>query len=157
MQLSVGGKENSAPGNFISMWWDLLVRIWFHGGLVLLFDYGDIDVDFVEFILQLLAVVWLICRPHKESHCSISKTIKITHDRLHCRHFISLAWNFCKDTQNFSDIIYRCGKIIIYGYFHLKHLFLGKIKISACFIKSVNQIRRPDNHRIKQLSPQIAW
>ena len=30
-----------------------------------------------------------------------------------------------------------------------------KYRISACFIKSVNQIRRPDNHRINNYLPRL--
>ena len=155
MQLSAVRQEKSAPGEFhphVMRPPCVNLISWGLGAFVWLWRYRFRWVHPPAF-----GSLWLICRPHKESHRSISKTIKIPHDRLHCRHFISLAWNFCKDTQNFSDIIYRRGKIIIYGYFHLKQLFLGNIEFQHALQKCINDIRRPDNHRIKQLSPQIAW
>ena len=57
MQLSAVRQENSAPGEFhphVMRPPCVNLISWGLGGL---FDYGDIDVDFVEFILWLLAVV----------------------------------------------------------------------------------------------------
>ena len=57
MQLSAVWQEKSAPGEFHQHVMRPPCENLISWGLGGLFDYGDIDVDFVEFILWLLAVV----------------------------------------------------------------------------------------------------